>query len=65
GDEKPNEVSNGAPNVVDVESPTSLGNDAQTGEPLPSIEPIAPEELKTVACDDSSDRINMGRLYNE
>ncbi|XP_026427276.1 CHD3-type chromatin-remodeling factor PICKLE-like [Papaver somniferum] len=65
GDDQPNEVSNGAPNVVDVERPTSLGNNAQTGEPLPPIEPIALEELKTVACDDSSDRINMGRLYNE
>ncbi|KAI3902301.1 hypothetical protein MKW92_048806 [Papaver armeniacum] len=65
GDDQPNEVSNGAPNVVDVESPTSLNNEAQTGEPLPAIEPIALEELKAVACDDCSDRINMGRLYNE
>ncbi|KAJ4952799.1 hypothetical protein NE237_029631 [Protea cynaroides] len=68
GDLKPSDASNEEPDVEpkpDIQSPDSTEVDIQMVDQLPSIEPIAPDELSAAACDDKPDRLDMARLYNE
>ncbi|XP_024982833.1 CHD3-type chromatin-remodeling factor PICKLE [Cynara cardunculus var. scolymus] len=69
GDEKPNEIRND-----DMETEQKVVDRASTGHNetcsqmighLPRLEVIPPEEISATACDDKTDRLAMGRLYNE
>ncbi|KAJ9559392.1 hypothetical protein OSB04_014006 [Centaurea solstitialis] len=69
GDEKPNEIRNDdmetEQKVVDRSNAGHHETCAQIIGNLPQIEVITPEEISAAACDDKTDRLAMGRLYNE
>ncbi|XXG40563.1 hypothetical protein AAC387_Pa01g1247 [Persea americana] len=53
------------PMAVDVPGPVSLEPNMQSSALLPSLDPIAMEEVSAAACDDKSDRVELAQLYNE